>query len=74
MLLCILVEEEQATWDKHLQEVVMANCDSTLESTRYRPLRLMFGRNVRLPVEVMFCRGPEPVVEPQIMLPSYGGS
>ena len=57
-LLMAKVESEPETWDQHLGACMMAYRSSEHISTGYTPLRLMFGREMRLPLDVM-VGGPE---------------
>ena len=52
------VNENHRTWDIHLPKVMMAYRSSAHESTKFPPFRLMFGRDVRLPADLMFGRTP----------------
>ena len=45
-----------AAWDRHVSYVMMAYRSSIHESTGQSPAKLMFGRELRLPVNVMFGR------------------
>ena len=47
-------------WDEELPLLMLAYRSSVQESTRFTPYRLMFGREVRLPVELMFGGTPAP--------------
>lgn len=53
------VADNHKDWDVHLPRVLMAYRSSEHETTRYSPFFLMFGREVRLPVDVMFGRCPQ---------------
>ena len=48
------VHENQKDWDLHLQKVVMAYRTSKHQTTQYTPAYLLFGRELRLPVDVMY--------------------
>ncbi len=52
-MLSIKVAEDD-TWDRHLPEILMAYRASTHESTGFTPFRLVFGREIHLPIDVMF--------------------
>jgi len=56
------VSDNQRDWDCHLPQVMMAYRSSVHESTRYSPFYMMFGRNIQLPIDIMYGRAPE---EPQ---------
>ena len=46
--------ENERDWDLHIPMVMMAYRTSVQESTRCTPFYLMFGREGRLPADVMF--------------------
>ena len=52
------VSDNQRDWDRHLPQVMMAYRSSKHESTKYPPFFMMFGRDVKLPIDVMFGRAP----------------
>ena len=47
-------ESEKTDWDKHLPYVMMAYRATIHESTKCTPNLLMFGHEVRLPVDIMY--------------------
>ena len=51
-LLMAKVDSEPETWDQHLGPCLMAYRSSEHSSTGYTPFSLMFGREVRLPLDV----------------------
>jgi hypothetical protein len=53
------VNDHHTDWDKNLCYVMLAYRSSVQETTRYTPHFLMFGREVRLPIDAVFGR-PEP--------------
>ena len=59
-MLSKFVSQHQKDWDVHLPKVMMAYRSSEHASTKFPPFRLMFGRDVRLPLDVMFGRTPNP--------------
>ena len=56
------IAEEQEEWDQHLPKVLLALRASTHESTGFFPSMLMFGREMRLPIDAM--RDARPSEEP----------
>lgn len=52
--LSMYVSNHQNDWDKYLQMVMYAYRSSVQESTRFTPYYMMFSREARLPVDVMF--------------------
>jgi hypothetical protein len=62
--LAMYVEDHQRDWDSHLLLVMMAYRSSIHDATQYSQSYLLFGRELRLPVEVI-CGGlPEISEEP----------
>ena len=53
-LLAKYVQANQKDWDRYIPFVMMAYRSATHESTGYSPSKLMFGRELRLPVRIMF--------------------
>ncbi|KAK3736572.1 hypothetical protein QZH41_003146 [Actinostola sp. cb2023] len=47
------VEDQPDRWDEHLDYCLLAYRSSTHSSTGYTPFELMFGRQVRIPLDVM---------------------
>ena len=60
MLSIALVGKDEKTWDLHLPMVMMAYRTSIHETTGTTPFSLMFGREVCLPVDLMYG-SPEPM-------------
>jgi hypothetical protein len=48
------VGKHQNDWDEHLSFVLLAYNSSIQESTGYSPFELMYGRNARLPIDLLY--------------------
>ena len=48
-----MVDENQSQWDKFLDSVLFACRTNKQSSTKYSPFFLMYGREPRLPIEIM---------------------
>ena len=57
-LLSLAASENEQEWDLHLPMVMLAYCTSVQESTGCTPFYLMFGREARLPADVMYGLPP----------------
>ena len=53
-MLATTVQSHPLKWEGHIRKVCMAYNTSIQATTGYSPFYLMFGRNARLPVDVMF--------------------
>ncbi|CAB4029533.1 Retrovirus-related Pol poly from transposon 412, partial [Paramuricea clavata] len=60
--LAIFVEQNQRDWDRWIPFLLLAYRTSIHESTKQTPACLMFGREVRLPIDLLYGRPPEPVL------------
>ena len=47
------IAEGQEEWDQHLPKVLLALRASTHETTGFSPSMLMFGKEMRLPIDAM---------------------
>ena len=61
MSLTSYVQQDQKDWDLHLQRVLLAFGSSVQESTGWSPFFLMFGKEVRLPIDLLYGP-PSPAV------------
>lgn len=52
-MLSKMIEEQQTTWDQHLQKALFAYRTSIHESSGFSPFLLTFGRSPILPIDVM---------------------
>ena len=62
-MLSLAVTDQQASWENHFPTVCMAYNTSVQATTRHTLFFLMFGRQARLPVDIMFG-SPMPVPTP----------
>ncbi|KAJ8349026.1 hypothetical protein SKAU_G00276150 [Synaphobranchus kaupii] len=58
--LAILASQHQRDWDRHLPLVLWAYRSAVQESSQLTPAALMFGRELRTPVDLVFGAPPEP--------------
>ncbi|TWW54740.1 hypothetical protein D4764_0276330, partial [Takifugu flavidus] len=61
--LAILTSRRQRDWDQHLPLVLWAYRTAVQESTKCTPAVLMFGHELRTPVDLVFGSPPEPELE-----------
>ena len=54
LLLSMAASDNEVGLDKKLPMVIFAYCTSVHESTKSTPFSLMYGREVRLPIDIMF--------------------
>ena len=55
------IKDYQGTWEDHIRAVCMAYNTSVQPTTGYTPFCLMFGRQARIPADVIF--GSSPIVD-----------
>jgi hypothetical protein len=67
-MLAKVIREDQRDWDERLPAVMMAYRASVHESTGYSPNRLVMGRELRLPIDLVY---PKPPVPSEISLEQY---
>lgn len=70
--LAILTSRKQRDWDLHLPLVLWAYRTAVQESTKCTPAALLFGRELRTPVDLVFGPPPEPEVEGEAGMDYYG--
>ena len=61
-MLATTLKEQPTDWEDHLQKVCLAYNSSIQSTIGYTPFFLMFGRNVHLPVDLMYGTGKPDVV------------
>ena len=62
LLTAQMAQVPEDTWDDHIPLLMLAYRSSVQESTQFTPAQLMFGREVQLPVDLVFGGGPAPGV------------
>ncbi len=60
-MLATSIKDCQGSWEGHIRAVCMAYNTSVQPTTGFTPFYLMFGRNARIPVDLMY--GTNPAVE-----------
>ncbi|GFV40826.1 retrovirus-related Pol polyprotein from transposon 412 [Trichonephila clavipes] len=63
--LSLLVSSNQQDWDKKLPFFLLAYRSAVHETTGYSPSQMLFGRDLRLPADVLFSRPPDAPLEPE---------
>lgn len=61
--LAILTSRRQQDWDCHLPMVLWAYRTAVQDSTKCTPAALMFGRELRTPIDLVFGSPPEPEID-----------
>ena len=60
--LAVFVKANQRDWDEHVPFLLMAYRTASHESTGFSPTRLMMGHELRTPIDLIYGRPPEEVV------------
>ena len=68
------VNEHHNDWDIHLQQCLLAYRSSVHSSTLQTPAKLMFGREMRLPIDLMFNTAQGSCTTPSDYLSSLRGT
>ncbi|GFX96667.1 retrovirus-related Pol polyprotein from transposon 412 [Trichonephila clavipes] len=63
--LSLLVSSNQQDWDKKLPFLLLAYRSDVHETTVYSPSQMLFGRNIRLPADLLFSRPPDAPLAPE---------
>ena len=58
--LAIFVEQNQKDWDRWIPSLLMAYRSSVHKTTKQTPACLMFGRELNLPIDLLYGRPPVP--------------
>ena len=61
--LSLFVAEHQKNWDKYVHLLFMAYRTATHASTHFTPARLLMGREIRTPIDLVYERPDPEVVE-----------
>ena len=62
-MLATTVSDNQANWEQCIRKVCFAYT-SVHSSTRFTPFFLMFGRQAKLPIDLMYGSSPQEVIPP----------
>jgi hypothetical protein len=62
-MIASFVDESQTEWDRHLDLVQMCHNSSRHTIINSTPSMLLFGREMRLPVELLIPQSPGPIIE-----------
>ncbi|GFV92957.1 retrovirus-related Pol polyprotein from transposon 412 [Trichonephila clavipes] len=63
--LSLLVSSHQQDWDKKLPFFLLAYRSAVHETTGYSPAQMLFGRDLRLPADLLFIRPPDAPLVPE---------
>ncbi|GFW25223.1 retrovirus-related Pol polyprotein from transposon 412 [Trichonephila clavipes] len=63
--LSLLVSSNQQDWDKKLPFFLLAYRSAVHETTGYSPSQMFFGRDLRLPADLLFSRPPDASLAPE---------
>ncbi|GFY27825.1 retrovirus-related Pol polyprotein from transposon 412 [Trichonephila clavipes] len=63
--LSLLVSSNQQDWDKKLPFFLLAYRSAVHETTGYSPSQMLFGRDLRLPADLLFSRPPDAPLAPE---------
>ena len=62
-MLSHFVNDHQRDWDDHVPMVMMAYRSTSQETTNISPNRMMMGREIRLPIDLLFGNPPDEPVQ-----------
>ncbi|GFV42881.1 retrovirus-related Pol polyprotein from transposon 412 [Trichonephila clavipes] len=63
--LSLLVYSNKQDWDKKLNFFLLAYRSTVHETTGYSPSQMLFGRDLRLPADLLFSRPPDAPLVPE---------
>ncbi|GFW57516.1 retrovirus-related Pol polyprotein from transposon 412 [Trichonephila clavipes] len=63
--LSLLVSRNQVDWEKKLPFFLLADRSAVHETTGYSPSQMLFGRDLRLPADLLFSRPPDAPLAPE---------
>ncbi|GFY21014.1 hypothetical protein TNCV_3990581 [Trichonephila clavipes] len=63
--LSLLVSGNQQDWDKKLPFFLLVYRNAVHETTRYSPSQMLFGRDLRLPADLLFSPPPDAPLAPE---------
>ncbi|GFW24344.1 uncharacterized protein TNCV_605911 [Trichonephila clavipes] len=63
--LSLLVSNNQQDWDKKLPFFLLAYRSAVHDTTGYSPSQMLFGRDLRLPADLLFSRSPDAPLVPE---------
>jgi len=63
-----LVNDNQRDWDTHLSAIAVACRNSIQETTGFSPFFLMFGREARIPADLVYGTPPAADLDPDVPL------
>lgn len=67
-MLATMIKDHGGEWEEHLPRVCFAYNTSAQASTGFTPFYMMFGRNARIPLDVIY---DTPVAEEHVVIPQY---
>ncbi|GFX87607.1 retrovirus-related Pol polyprotein from transposon 412 [Trichonephila clavipes] len=63
--LSLLVCSNQQDWDRKLPFLLLAYRSAVHETTGYSPSQMLFGRDLRLPTDLLFSQPPDAPLAPE---------
>ena len=65
-MLSTTIKDHRGSWEDHVQAVCLAYNTSVQPTTGYTPFYLMFGRQARVPIDIMFGNSPVVTSSPSV--------